>query len=384
MVEKKGLAFAILTHKKMRLLVSVAGVAFAVLLMFVELGFINGLLDSETLLARALDADLVIMNRMKAYIYSDMPFPKKRLARALDIEGVESAKGFYMQWVRLKNTHDRKIHSIMALAFDTAVPALLIPDTRTYGNQLKYPFTALFDRTSRMETYGGLSTGMNVELETHQATFIGDFKLYPNFSTDGHILMDKDNLARLFAGGRHANILDRPQLGLIKLAPSTDLATVQKALSAHLESDVRVYTKAQVIQRIKDQWMKEQPVVQVFGLGLIVGFAIGMIICYQILFTDISDHSAEFATLKAMGYTNFHLILTVISQGVYLALLSFGPGLAASLIFYSLLQHLTGIWMAVTPVRAGAIFLLTLVMCMLSAFLAARKVIRMDPAEVFG
>ncbi|MCG8683581.1 MAG: hypothetical protein MI892_01800, partial [Desulfobacterales bacterium] len=81
---------------------------------------------------------------------------------------------------------------------------------------------------------------------------------------------------------------------------------------------------------------------------------------------------------------NGFLIRTVMAQGVYLALVSFGPGLLASFAFYTLLQNLTGIWMTVTVYRASWIFALTLAMCVMSAFLAARKVIRMDPAEVFG
>ena len=300
--------------------------------------------------------------------------------------GVEAVKGLYMHWIRLKNTNARKIHDIMGLAFDTGSPALLIPEARRLGAALKYPFTALFDRTSRTELYGGIPPGTDVELEDRQVRFIGAFTLHPNFSTDGHILMDADNLARLLArkktGG--TDILDTPEIGLIRLSPGADASQVIQALDAHLLDDVRILTKEEMIERIKEKWKSDQPVVQVFGLGLIVGFSIGMIICYQILFTNISDHSAEFATLKAIGYNDAYLIRTVMTQGLYLALTSFGPGLLASFVFYTLLQHMTGIWMRFTVLRAAGIFGLTLIMCVLSAYLAARKVIRMDPAEVFG
>jgi len=381
---KPRLAWAMLSHNKKHLLVSVTGIAFAVLLMFVEIGFLNGLLDSETLLAKQLNADLVMTNQKKSYTYALNPFPRERLARALEVDGVRQVQGFYMHWIQLKNTPGQKIHSIMALAYDTALPALLNPEAAALGNALKYPFTALFDRTSRKAVYGEFSPDMDVELEGHRVRLLSGFELYPNFSTDGHLLMDRDNLARLLAGNGSDNIVETPEIGLIRLAPGADPVRVKQALEAHLQDDVRVLTKVQMIQIIQDKWKSEQPVVEVFGLGLAVGFVIGMIICYQILFTDISDHSAEFATLKAIGYTNGYLIRTVMAQGAYLAMVSFGPGLLASLAFYHILQQITGIWMTITFFRAGGIFLLTLVMCVVSASLAARKVIRMDPAEVFG
>ena len=380
-----GLAWAILSHKKMRFLVSVTGIAFAILLMFVEIGFLNGLMDSESLLARNLDADLVMTNGMKTYAYGLNPFPRERLAQSLEVEGVKEATGFYMHWIRLKNTRDKKIHDIMALAYDTASPALLIPEAAAWGKALKYPFTALFDRTLRQAVYGNFSPGMDIELEGRRIRLIGAFELYPNFSTDGHVLMDKETLGRLLAGDADAaNIVETPEIGLIRLSAGADPLQVKQALETHLPDDVRIMTKEGMVQCIQDKWKSDQPVVQVFGLGLTVGFVIGMIICYQILFTDISDHSAEFATLKAIGYTNAYLIRIVMAQGVYLALVSFGPGFLASLAFYTILQQVTGIWMSVTVPRAAGIFLLTLVMCVLSAFFAARKVIRMDPAEVFG
>lgn len=385
MKREKSLAWAMLSHKKMHFALSITGIAFAVLLMFVEIGFLNGLLDSETLLANNLDADLIVMNRKKTYAYALAPFPRQRLARALDVPGVEAARGFYMHWVRVRNTEARKIHDIMCLAYDTAFPALLIPEARRLGAALKYPRTALFDRTSRTELYGGIPPGTEVELEDRQVRFIGEFTLRPNFSTDGHVLMDVDNLARLLKRKETGleNIRDTPEIGLIRLSPGADAQKVIQALDAHLLDDVRVVTKEEMIRRIKEKWKSDQPVVQVFGLGLIVGFTIGMIICYQILFTDISDHSAEFATLKAIGYSNAYLIRTVVTQGFYLALAAFGPGLLASFVFYTLLQHMTGIWMRITVYRAAGIFALTLIMCVVSAYLAARKVTRMDPAEVF-
>ena len=327
----KTLAWAILSHKKMRLLVSVTGIAFAVLLMFVEIGFLNGLLDSETLMANKLDADLIMINRMKTYAYALNPFPRAYLARTRGIEGVDRVTGLYMHWLELKNTRDKKIHAIMGLGVDPGVSALLIPEVNAQSRSLAYPYTALFDRTSRMELYGDLAPGMDVEVNGRRLRLRGSFKLYPNFSTDGHLMMGRDTLSRLVEGDTGSTpLINTPEMGLITLSGGADPLKVKQKLEGSLPGDVAVFTKEEMVTRIKDKWKSDQPVVAVFGLGLTVGFAIGMIICYQILFTEISDHSAEFATLKAIGYTDGYLIRTVMTQGLYLALVSFGPGLGVS------------------------------------------------------
>lgn len=196
--------------------------------------------------------------------------------------------------------------------------------------------------------------------------------------------MDVENLSRLYAGtGDGVRRSESVEFGLVLLEPGADAAQVQAALKNHLDRDVEIFTKNELTRRVRDIWKKEQPVVEVFGLGLAVGFIIGMIVYYQILFTDIADHHAEFATLTAIGYPNGHLMRVIIAQGLYLSIISFLPGLCLSLVFYTLLQHLTGILMEITALRIILVFSLTMLMCVLSGLMAAQKVFRTEPAEVF-
>jgi putative ABC transport system permease protein len=116
---------------------------------------------------------------------------------------------------------------------------------------------------------------------------------------------------------------------------------------------------------------------------MVLGFVVGMVICYQILAGDVADHAAEYATLKAIGYPNRYLSGVVLQEALILAAAGFVPGMAVTFGIYLLLAELTGLPLRLTPGRFGLVLGLTVVMCVASGLLALRKVQTVDPAEVF-
>jgi putative ABC transport system permease protein len=175
----------------------------------------------------------------------------------------------------------------------------------------------------------------------------------------------------------------RVEFGLIRVAPGFKLASVQDELRKVLPDDVQVLTKQELSDRVRAFWADSKPVGYVFGMGTFVGFLIGVTICYQILFTGIVDHMPQYATLKAIGYTNGYLIKIVLQEALYLGAFGFFPGMLCSLGIYAVLESVSGIRMRLTSLRIAEIFVLTLLMCAVSAMIAIRKVINSDPAEVF-
>jgi putative ABC transport system permease protein len=138
-----------------------------------------------------------------------------------------------------------------------------------------------------------------------------------------------------------------------------------------------------MIAREKWFWWTNTPIGFAFGAGVLLGFIVGTVICYQILATDVADHLPEYATLKAIGYTNRYLSLVVLQEALILAGAGFAVGMPATLGIYRLLTTITGLPMLMTPVRGGLIVLLTFAMCAASGLLAIRKVKKVDPADVF-
>ena len=147
--------------------------------------------------------------------------------------------------------------------------------------------------------------------------------------------------------------------------------------------DVDVLTKADFIQREIKYWATTTPIGFVFNFGVVIGIVVGAIIVYQILFADISEHLPEYATLKAMGFTNGYVVSVVVQQACLLALLGFVPGLVVSAGLYHLTATATRLPMQLTVGTGLLVLILTVGMCIVSAAIAMRKVRSADPAEIF-
>ena len=385
MAPRIPLAWANLVQSVPRMAVSLGGVAFAVMLMFVEMGFLNGLYDSQTNVVEKFNADLVMVHAHKQAVAPTLAFPHQRLIQARGHAGVAATYALYAEELRAgwKNARDNTIYPILVFGFHPDEPVFLIPEVKAQAALLRIPGTALIDSKSK-PFYGDLSAGVEGELSGHRVKLVGTFPLGPDFRADGTLLVSERTFLRSFAdpatGRTNSGRID---FGLIKLVEGADPGTVQAALIRDLPDDVSVLTPAELSSRLRDYWGNSKPVGYVFGLGMFIGFVIGVMICYQILYTDVQDHLPQFATLKAMGYSNEFLRRTVLEQALYLALLGFFPGLAASWIVYRALEWYSGIPMILAPERIVLVFAFAIVMCVAAGMIAIRKVIELDPAEVF-
>lgn len=379
------IAWLSLTHNRRRLAASLAGVTFAVLLMFIEMGFLNGVYDSQTSLVEILDAELFIINRLKEDVLPTTPFPRRRLVQARAVSGVSEVNPLYLEELRgsYKSFVPKRRAGVTVLAFRPESAPLLLPSVKENAERLRLPDTALIDAKSR-DLFGKLEEGVNAELNGRKISIIGTFVLGPNFRTDGLLLMSDQNFLRYFPHPK-TGIPDpeRVEIGLIKIEPGHDVATIRETLIATLPSDVLVLDRRGFIERIKRFWRDLQPIGAVFGLGAAVGFLIGVAVCYQILYTDITDNIAQYATLKALGSHNGFLVGLVTRKAVLLAVGGFLCGLLLSGAIYDTLQTFSGIKMSLTVERALMVFLLSLLMCVISGLFAVRRALRLDPAELF-
>ncbi len=172
---------------------------------------------------------------------------------------------------------------------------------------------------------------------------------------------------------------------MIRLAAGIDAAAVRAGLerSRMADAGLRFLTVEEMIGQEQAFWQYQTSIGQIFGLGVILGFVVGVVICYQVLSSDIRDHLAEYATLKAVGYGNTYLMKVVCRQAIWLALLGFAPGTLFAGAVYWMLRTQTGLPMQLAPWTVGLVLILTLVMCLISAYLAIRKLFEADPAELF-
>ena len=381
------LAWFNLTYKRQRLLTALAGVSFAVVLMFIFKGFENALYDSQVQLLKALNGDIVMVNRIKTSMFIPEKFARRRLYQAEAFKGVEAAYPLYTTTADWKNPDTKKIRPLRVLAFNLNDPVLLIPEIFAQRSALEMPRTAIIDAKSRPEI-GSLTAGTITEVAKQQVRLVGTFSLGTDFTSgNGNVVMSDQNFVRYFSNlgpdddDRNLNTVD---IGLLKVSPGADVPALVQALTQQLPIDILIYSKEDFVNKELDYWKKNTNIGFIFSLLTIMGFLVGVIIVYQILYTDVSEHWAEYATLKAMGYSNFFLLKVVIQQAVLMGLLGFIPGFLISFGLYQVTADATGLLMQMTPPRVFNTLVATVIMCLISGAIAVRKVQSTDPAEVFG
>jgi putative ABC transport system permease protein len=377
------LAWLNLTHNKRRLAVSVVGVLGTVLMMFMQVGFRNALLDGQMALLERLRTDLVVLSKQTRTLAAPTAFSRRCLSQALAVAGVVAAQPLYSASTTWKKPHEHGAHAIRVLAVDPTAAVLLFPELERDREALRWADTALFDVRSK-SYYGKVAPGMQTELARRTLRIVGLFTLGTDFIHDGNLLMSDRNFGKFFPHRLSAEgALRRVDIGLLQLAAGVDPLSIQRAVLQVVPADVVVLTKTQVRAQERDYWQNRTPIGFVFTLGTAVGFVIGMMICYQILFTDVMDHLPQFATLKAIGYTHQQLIAVVLQEALLLACVGFLPGVGLTHVLYTVLAGLTGLPFFLTVWRVGLVLLLTIALAMVAGITAVRRVLSTDPAEVF-
>ena len=382
--DRTPLGWLQLSHDRSRMLVAAAGIAFADVLMFMQLGFQNALYSSNTLLHKTLQADLVLINPQARNLTNLSSFPKRRLYQAMNVPGVKFAEPLYIKIANWKNPETRRETSIMVVGFNPDRPAFALPEVNQNLTAIKLPDTVLFDRASRGDYQGSIAQieqgkAVKTEIDRRTITISGLFTLGASFAADSSLMTSDQNYLRLFPRQDAASV----NAGLIQLQAGADPVQVQQVLKAYLPQDVNVLTKEEFIEFEKNYWATNTSIGFVFSLGVAMGFVVGVIIVYQVLSTDVSDHMAEYATFKAMGYSNLYLLGIVFEEALILSICGFLPGVGVSVGLYALTRQATNLPLYMTLMRATTVLILTLIMCVISGTIATRKLQAADPADIF-
>ena len=378
------LSWMLLTRQPVRLLVALAGISFAGILMFMQLGFRDGLFDSSVTVHRLFDADLVLISPRSASSVRMAGFPRRRLIQTLadpSVEGVTPVHWGLMLW---RNPETRRNRAILALGFNPDDPFFLDPGLAEQTGVLKQKGRILFDRLSRPE-FGPIADWYNegkvveTEISGNRVRVEGLVSLGTSFGADGNLLTSTETFLDLMPQKSPGGI----EVGLIRLKPGTNPDLAVERLQQRLPDDVTVLTKQGFIDFEQNYWKSSTSIGFIFTLGAAMGFVVGCVIVYQVLYTDVSDHLPEYATLMAMGYRLSHLLGVVMREGFYLAALGYVPAYLAGQGLYWFVRDATKLPVGMDPARAITVLVMILVMCMLSSLLAMRRLIDADPAEIF-
>ena len=381
------MAWLQLKRQPVRYLVAVIGISFAALLMYMQIGFQSGLLTSSTTFYEALDADLVLISPGTLNSGAFEQFPQSLLYNALGVDGVKQTIPLYVANISVQRLDGIKPTSLRLIGFDPDSKALALPTVNEQIDAIKTPGYVLFDALGNSNT-GPVTAAVKtngsqfLSLVDLSKTFrvVGLFKLGSTFAADSNLVSSDTTAIQL--AYQQIN-LGEISMGLIRLKPGSDPKQIQAYLQRNYDDQLQVLTKPELIAQEQNYWNTSSSFGIIFGFGTFMGLLVGGVVVYQVLYTDVSDHLKEYATLKAMGFSNTFILIIVIQEAILLGVSSFIPATLVSAGMYAFLTSASGIRIMMTSDKTILVGSLTLGICAASAAIAIRKLRDADPASVF-
>ncbi len=374
-----------LSHRKGRLVAAIAGVAFANLLVFFQLGFLGALGTSVVLPYGVMRADILISGPDARTLTDGANIARVHMLDALSVPGVAAATPVFVASLPLNNINQTDLVLTAFGVEPSALARFWAAEVAAGAERLEVADTVLIDRQTRFlspQLVQRIEANQPLPFEVERRTLAlaGTFAIGAGFDADGYAIMSDQTFLRLFPD----QSARAPKHVMVALTPGAVPDTVVEALRARLPpQEVQVRTLADAALAERQFQTVERPVGIIFGFGAIMGVLVGIVIVYQVLSTEVSDHLREYATLKAIGYRGGYFVGIVAEQAVILGLAGFIPGYLVSSTIYGALAGTTGLPIEMTGGRALLVLVGTLAACMLSGLLAARKLASADPADLY-
>jgi len=368
----------LLWHEKGRNALAVGGIFIAVLMIFLQLGFYSCVPKGGMQVYDQLRFDLLMTSTSYVFQGQSYDFPRRRLYQALSLPEVISAAPFYQSEASWLNMESRLRRDVFVMAFNPDDDIFKQDDIGRQREVIKRPDTVLVDAAT-LAVYGPQASGRPVEIGERAVTIGGRYSIGTGFLGLGVVLTSDLNFVRMFPDRSLATV----SLGLIRLNPGANAGEVAARLRQILPADTKIFTNSELEAEEVKYWRTRTATGLIFGFGVAISIVVGIVILYQTMATQVIRHLAQYATLKAIGYTDGYLSGIVVSMAVTLAAIAFVPSLAAALIVYDKVRAITRLPIEMTAARLAAVLVLSLAMSALSALIAARILRRANPADLF-
>jgi putative ABC transport system permease protein len=371
-------AWRILVHEKGRAGLAIGGVFVAILLMFMQLGFYASVPRAGLLFYNAMRFDLLLTSSAYVFEGQSSSFPRRRLFQALEVPGVLRANALYHDRGLWLNDNEGLAREIFVMGLDSRGVIFNVPEIERQVDLLRQPDTILVDVASRPE-FGPLDPGRRIEIEQRNVTIVGTYSLGIGFIGLGVAMTSDLNFIRMFP----KQSLSEVNLGLLVIEPGVDPNDVATNLRKILPADTQVFTRAEINDHETNHWVTRTSTGLVFGCGLLVAAIVGLVILNQTLSTQVTRQLPQFATLKAMGYSDGYLGGVVVTLAIIISTISYVPAAAISVVLYSMVRGATKLPIEMTATRMAAVLAVVWGMSALSALVALRVLRRADPVELF-
>jgi putative ABC transport system permease protein len=387
---RTNLALLNILHSPPKTLLSVAGIGVAILLIFMQLGFRGAVENTATNIYSKLDFDILLRSVDYLHFVDSNRIDRKFLDDAAGIAGVDQVNCLNVTIANWRNPQG-EMKGILLLGVDPSASPFRDRRVDHAFSALTSRNSLLIDRQAHPE-FGPLNqkrfaeTDVNrrFEVASHQMEIVGLFDLGAGLAANGAAIVSLKTFETLDP----TSSSNRVAFGLIKLNEGESAEEIAQKLQSRYrlspsETSIEVLTRDEVIQFELDRWLGETPIGFIFTLGVLISLVVGAAIVNMVLGNDVASRLHEYATLRAMGYSNIYLSTVVLRQALLLAVFSFVPALGLAFILYSLTGLLANLTMEMNLARIGFVLLLTLLMCVLAGTLSLKKLWQAEPADLF-
>lgn len=391
MFQTLSIAWAQLIHQKVQSVVTILGITFTVVLLFMQVGFRVGLLESTTQLANSFQSDIIIVSNSSISFSFAVPFAERRLNQALAFPEVEDITPIYSTLTSVKRRQKRAkfLSSMQVIGFPLKPNVINLPGVNENLDRLKGEDLFLLDQNSRTEMTSLIeefqrSNKVSTEItplgfERKKIDIVGLFEMGASSYYNGNLLTSERTFLKTF-GLQKGEIM----AGLVHVKPDTDIPDLIQRLKDYLPNDVKVMSKKQLIAEDKIVVEYSSPMGVVFLFSMVGSIVIGIVILYQVLFQNIARFLKEYATLKAIGYDHQFLMTIVLEQVVIFAVSGYLPGFIMSCFIYEALAEVTKMRFLMSFNIALFIFCLIFTICVVSGIIAMNKLKEANPVDIFS
>lgn len=391
-MSRTPLAWRNLADQPTRTTVSIAGIAFAVLLMLMQLGFLGAVGDTATNVYRRLPGQLVVRSPDYLHVYDPRYLDQQILPVLSAMPEVQQVWPIDLGLSSWQNPRTRQYRGVALMGIDPDRPALRLPELQPLLPLLRRDDHILVDRTSRADfgpangrRFGSADVGRTAVITGLRVRIAGTFEMGTGLAANGAVLTSREGFRRILPGGHE----DRVSMVMIQLRPGIPIEQGRARLQRRLArlggslASARVLTAEQARWAERQHWYMETPIGMIFAMGVALAVIVGGVICYMVLAADVIAHLPEYATLKAVGYTDRFLGRTLLAQAWLLATAALPPAIGAALLLYAVTSQLAGVPIQMTWTRLLGVSLLSIAMCSAAGLLALRKLKRAEPANLF-
>lgn len=372
------LAWRNITQSKVRSAIALCGISFAILLIFMQLGFRAAARSSATNVYDALDFDVLVLSPQYVFMARAAQFPRSRLEQVRAIAGVESIAPIWIGLGEWCNLESRERWNILTLGIEPAQRPFRDQIINDQLSLLKVRDTVLSDSLARPE-HGPLTTGVISEVQNHRVRIVGRYGIGAGFVAGATLVTGRDTFVDIFQEAS----ADRINAGLVKLAPGISPNEAAAEMRRLMGPAATAVTRGELSAAEQHFWLKVKPIGIMFTSGVLIAFVAGAVILYQVLASEVQNRLREYATLKALGYSDGYVYGAVARQALIFCGLGFAPAFFLAILLYFLLRTEALIPVGMEFSRALSVFLLTGLMCLSATFLAVRKLREADPADLF-